>query len=497
MFFKRINVDFIRWLCPFTTYKHRRESISLLFQELSVCVSQDFPLPEALDQIASSRKRNVAPVVPISLLFRALLIVLFLLSLIAMISPLFGNFDVQTELIVMGWLCLCFLLILLNITSMNRDFLRHTALLLSRELGKGKSLSAAMETLPGYFDSYEKGMVRLGEDSGRLSDTLRRIADYDDDTKFSSWGNYLVYPIVLLFFEIGLMLFVFFKIIPRFISIFEYTGIPLPFLTLWVSKSLCFFTHQPFGLFLSVCFLAFLAFLFSRQALGNLFFSGSVLWTLCGVVGLSFLLFMTMWMFLLKSGHPGNLYLAVGGGMLALILSWEAISVLNRVLGGQRALFHGILFRLPIVGGIYASREYSRFLFALGGLIEKGIPLPEALRIAGRAAGRGAFSKKADALAKTVSRGTHLEKALDTSDLMSPELNRTVKLSMGVGKLGETCLRLSEEQIEKSTMAMARCAVWFRSLLALGTGILVGLFAISMYLAIFSIPLSILVMYTD
>lgn len=96
---------------------------------------------------------------------------------------------------------------------------------------KGIALSEAMELLGRSFPPMLINMVRAGEASGRLDETMEKMADYyEKDTRLNkSIKNAMTYPIILavltLLVAVGLMTFV----VPLFADIFE--GMELPAIT--------------------------------------------------------------------------------------------------------------------------------------------------------------------------------------------------------------------------------------------------------------------------
>jgi len=107
----------------------------------------------------------------------------------------------------------------------------------------GTPLSAALEQQHGVFSRLYVSLVRAGEASGSLDQTLRRLADYLERAQQlrSSVVNALIYPAIILF-AVGLALLVLLGyVVPQFVPIFQDMGAELPPITkvvLWVSNVL-------------------------------------------------------------------------------------------------------------------------------------------------------------------------------------------------------------------------------------------------------------------
>jgi general secretion pathway protein F len=97
----------------------------------------------------------------------------------------------------------------------------------------GSSLSAALEQQHGVFSRLYVNMVRAGEVSGSLHDTLQRLTEYLDRMRSlrASVVNALVYPAIILAAVLGLVVLLMFYVVPQFKPIFADLGGELPLLT--------------------------------------------------------------------------------------------------------------------------------------------------------------------------------------------------------------------------------------------------------------------------
>lgn len=101
---------------------------------------------------------------------------------------------------------------------------------LRQEVTEGRSLSDAMGRQPGVFSNLFVNMVKAGEQSGSLVEVLQRLATHFErfaevQSKFMSA---LIYPAVVAF--VGLIIMIFFMtfMLPKFMTIFETVKVPLP-----------------------------------------------------------------------------------------------------------------------------------------------------------------------------------------------------------------------------------------------------------------------------
>lgn len=108
---------------------------------------------------------------------------------------------------------------------------------------KGEDLSSAMRHNDGVFPSILIDMVRAGEASGSLENSLTRMAiQFEKSAKMNGIvKKALMYPIVLIFVMIGVVIAMLTFVIPSFMKMFEDLDTELPFTTkaiLAVSESM-------------------------------------------------------------------------------------------------------------------------------------------------------------------------------------------------------------------------------------------------------------------
>ncbi len=97
----------------------------------------------------------------------------------------------------------------------------------------GSTLNQAMRKYPKAFDDLYCNLIASGEQSGSLDIMLRRLAEFiEKNVKLrSKVKQAMIYPTVIVAFAVLVAIFLLWKIIPVFASIFEELGAELPFLT--------------------------------------------------------------------------------------------------------------------------------------------------------------------------------------------------------------------------------------------------------------------------
>jgi len=117
---------------------------------------------------------------------------------------------------------------------------------------EGHTLADSMAEFPHVFDDLFRAMVAAGEKSGHLDTVLNRLADYTEKSQQtrSQITQALVYPMIMMFFALGIVLLLLTVVVPKIVGQFDNMGQELPIMTqimIGVSSWL-----QSYGLFLLV-----------------------------------------------------------------------------------------------------------------------------------------------------------------------------------------------------------------------------------------------------
>ena len=114
----------------------------------------------------------------------------------------------------------------------NVDF-QEKILKLSKEVEGGTSLSKALALYPQVFSSFYVAMVRSGEVSGKLSESLDYLAEHLEREYhlLARAKGALIYPCLIVFVVVLVLLLMIFFVIPQLTEVLEGTGQPLPIMT--------------------------------------------------------------------------------------------------------------------------------------------------------------------------------------------------------------------------------------------------------------------------
>jgi type IV pilus assembly protein PilC len=104
---------------------------------------------------------------------------------------------------------------------------------ISYEVEGGEAVSNAMEKYPKVFSEFFVSMIRSGEASGRLADTLEQLADHEerDYELIRKVRGAFIYPIfvVSVMIVLGAVMMIF--VLPQLVTLFAESGVQLPWTT--------------------------------------------------------------------------------------------------------------------------------------------------------------------------------------------------------------------------------------------------------------------------
>ncbi len=125
-----------------------------------------------------------------------------------------------------------------------KQFLNHA----QDEIRNGKTLSSVLAAYPKLFPPIYIAMVRAGEDSGTLQETLLRVSDYRkrQEEVMSKVRAAMAYPALMLMTGIGTIIFMMAFVIPRLTSLFTSMGGALPLPTRILMKASNFLRQPAF-----------------------------------------------------------------------------------------------------------------------------------------------------------------------------------------------------------------------------------------------------------
>ena len=123
---------------------------------------------------------------------------------------------------------------LVTIASQTKNFeFRERILDLSQEVEGGSTFSKALSRHSQIFSSFYISMVKSGETSGKLSESLSYLADHLEKEYYliSKLRGAMIYPSLVVTVALVVLLVMIFFVIPQVTKIFQESGQPLPIIT--------------------------------------------------------------------------------------------------------------------------------------------------------------------------------------------------------------------------------------------------------------------------
>jgi len=466
-----------RFLCPLLGYQQQRLALGLLFRELALAVRHRFPLDLVLEGIAASKRirpggRYLFPGVLVA--FGALTCGLALAGLVTLgiVVAVVGVVSVA----------------LLSVRR-HDDFTRYVANRLAASMARGRMLSEAMFSMPLIFNSQERHTVAMGEQSGRLAESLEMLAEYNGQTgQFNRLLAAILYPMTVFLLCVTIVAFVLIKIIPKQVDIFRQLGSDLPRFTVGVVR----FTAHPlvvdFFLFVVVPALALLilTLIVPRLLHGSIILTGLFVVFVAVLFGCGFVPMAVYYMGFARNAMAAILAVtsAISGSLAA------AVGVYYLLRWANTFLPHLVQRAAAVVLGSFGPLRkihLSRFLLSLGYSLRARIPFPDALEIAGQAAG-GRLRHEAIRLRAVVEQGHSFADGIAPSRWFRGQVGAILSLSEWRGSLDDDCIELAKQlrgEAQRTSERLAALIEWPSIVLV---GIILGAFVISVYLPIFNIP---------
>jgi type IV pilus assembly protein PilC len=132
------------------------------------------------------------------------------------------------------------------------------------DVKKGLLLSDALERHPGIFNNLYISLVRAGEVSGKLSETLEELSSYLETVEDTQRRvkSAMYYPVFIIFFLSFILFGIFYFLIPQFSEVYDQLGSELPYYTIlfvnfsvWLKANIFKVFFITFISFLSIWFL--------------------------------------------------------------------------------------------------------------------------------------------------------------------------------------------------------------------------------------------------
>ncbi|MET0750211.1 MAG: type II secretion system F family protein [Solirubrobacterales bacterium] len=309
------------------------------------------------------------------------------------------------------------------------EMLKPAIASLRADVEAGSSLNQAMERQPGIFDPLYRSMVQAGEGSGRLEQSLDRVAIQLEklDALRRQVKSAMMYPAVVFTVAMIVMIVIVAFVVPVFVGIFEEiasengTSSELPLMTkitVGVSEAVTskFYIVAPL--------LAVAAYIFIR------------------------------W----KKSERGR-------------TAWDRFKL-----------------RIPMkIGDVVQKVALARWSRTFSGTVASGVPILQAIQISGQTAGNAVIQEAMDNVYASVKKGGSIAKPLEEASVFPPMVSHMVAVGEESGQLEQMLEKIADFYDAEVDAKVKALTSLIEPVMIVLVGVVVGFIVISMYLPIFSL----------
>jgi type IV pilus assembly protein PilC len=144
------------------------------------------------------------------------------------------------------------------------------------------------------------------------------------------------------------------------------------------------------------------------------------------------------------------------------------------------------IFRMPLAGPVIRKATVSRFARVLGTLVFGGVPILEAIRIAGLSTGNRVFQKSSEIVESDVREGRPIAEAMRDAGDFPPVLTHMVAIGEETGDLPRMLNRVSDSLDFEVDNGMRKLVAMLEPVIVIGMAVFVGFVVLSVVLPIFA-----------
>ena len=170
--------------------------------------------------------------------------------------------------------------------------------------------------------------------------------------------------------------------------------------------------------------------------------------------------------------------------ILLLGILWLTYYILNRRKIGGR-FFDKLKFHIPLYGKLVVTAEMWRFNRTVGILLNTGVPLVEALKLAGAISQNRLVASAIDRIRQGVAQGEKFGDLCKQVDIFPETMTWMIAMAEEQGSLNDTLTELGRYYDLEVELTCERIQHTIGPIIVLILGVIVGFFLLSMYLPVF------------
>ncbi len=274
----------------------------------------------------------------------------------------------------------------------------------------GESLADAMDEYNQFFDLIYISMIRVGEVTGTLPETLGRMAAFMDKRQRleAKMATVMMYPIILMFVCIVVVLVIMIVVIPQITEQLARTGQDLPWMTMFL------------------------------MGVSNVLTSAWVL--------------------------------AIAAGITGLVLLYKRLVRTHR----GAYLRDRLLLNLPGFGPLLKQRIVSRFTSTLATLMGSGLSMAESLRVVSQVTGNVIMADAIKKARERILSGADIATPLRDSGVLDPTIAHMVTVGEKSGELEQMLKMISDNLEASSDVVIERLSAIVEPVIIVFMALIIG-----------------------
>jgi len=287
----------------------------------------------------------------------------------------------------------------------------------------GESFTDALKDYSDYFDVIYVSMVRVGEVTGTLGESISTIAGFMEKRQRveAKVKTAMIYPVILIIFCIAAILILTTQVIPKIAEQIERTGQELP----WITRQL---------------------------------------------MNVSYV--MTSWWLLV-----------VIGAFVGIV--WALKRFLKTKRGAY--LRDKFMLSLPLFGPLIKQRVVSRFASTLSTLLSSGLSIAESLRVVSEVTGNTLMRQAVQQARERIIAGADIATPLRDSGVIAPAIAHMVAVGEKSGELEKMLKNISEDLEASSDVVIERLGAAIEPLIIIVMAAVIGIIAYATILPILEV----------
>lgn len=292
----------------------------------------------------------------------------------------------------------------------------------------GATFSESLAQHPKVFNHLFVNMVKAGELGGVLEIVLNRLSEYQEKAQKlkSKIITAMVYPCIVMFIAVGILIFLMLVIVPKFKEMFKDMEEGLPLISEIV-----------FGI--------------------------------------------SDWFFATPLFVPNVVWLVV-----AAAAAWSGFKVMSSKPQGRKKIDMALL-NMPLIGPVQSKSAIARFSRTLGTLVTSGVPILQALTITRDTSGNVIVSEAIDRIHSSVKEGESVVAPMSASPVFPPMVVSMVDVGEETGQLPDMLMKVADLYDEEVNNAVSAMTSMLEPLMIVFLAVIVGGIVFAMFMPLLQV----------